>query len=49
MKVIDHIFSDGERRSLLVHEDMQIDFWSTLYVTAELTRSKTKLYKERFV
>ncbi len=50
MKVVDHIFSDGERRSLLVHENMQIDFWSTLYVTAELRQDQkqTSIKKELY-
>ena len=50
MKVIDQIFSDGERRSLLVHENMQIDFWSTLYVTAELRQDQkqTSIKKELY-
>jgi integrase len=36
MRVIDEIFSDGERRPLIINDDATIDFWSTLYVTAEL-------------
>ena len=36
MSVTDEIFSDGERRPLIVSDDGAIDFWSTLYVTAEL-------------
>lgn len=50
MKVVDHIFSDGERRPLLVHENMQIDFWSTLYVTAELRedQKQTSIKKELY-
>lgn len=36
MRVIDEIFSDGERRPLIISEDGTIDFWSTLYVTVEL-------------
>ncbi len=40
MRVVDHIFSDGERRPLLVNENFQIDFWSTLYVTVELRQNQ---------
>lgn len=36
MYITDEIFSDGERRPFIVNDDGVIDFWSTLYVTAEL-------------
>jgi hypothetical protein len=36
MRVTDEIFSDGERRPIIVNDDATIDFWSTLYVTVEL-------------
>jgi|GEM_PF-2872196 len=42
MKVVDNIFSEGERRSLLVNKDGQIDFWSTLYVTVMLRQDQKK-------
>ncbi|MCL1091415.1 site-specific integrase [Shewanella profunda] len=50
MKVVDYIFSEGERRSLLVSEDSRIDFWSTLYVTAELRQDhkQTSIKKELY-
>lgn len=41
MYVTNEIFEDGERRPLIVSDDGAIDFWSTLYVTAEL-RSDNK-------
>jgi integrase len=55
MSVIDEIFSDGERRPLIVSDDGTIDFWSTLYVTAELrsdgkqTTIKKELYSIKLI
>ena len=36
MRITDEIFSDGERRPLIINDDGTIDFWSTLYTTAVL-------------
>jgi integrase len=50
MRVIDEILSDGERRPLIVNDDGTIDFWSTLYVTAELRSDgkQTTIKKELY-
>ena len=50
MPIIDNIFSDGERRSLLVDERGDLDFWSTLYVTVELRQDQkqTSIKKELY-
>ncbi|WP_350628678.1 site-specific integrase [Pseudoalteromonas sp. CAL260-MNA-CIBAN-0059] len=36
MIVKNEIFSDGERRPLIINNDNSIDFWSTLYITVML-------------